>query len=111
MCCWWRGIIAPDRCNDSPPVPALQLSAYTMTSCLGRGLAPTRAALRSGKTGLAPCRFETVDLQTFVGEIDCVDAHEIPQRLAHFDCRNNRAGDLGLAQDGFMDAVAAAAAR
>jgi 3-oxoacyl-[acyl-carrier-protein] synthase-1 len=110
MCCWWRGIIGPDR-RPIPPVPALQLSAYTITSCLGRGLAPTRAALRSGRSGLAPCRFETVGLETYVGEIEGVDAQRIPEALARFDCRNNRAGDLGLAQDGFGEAVRAAASR
>jgi 3-oxoacyl-[acyl-carrier-protein] synthase-1 len=90
--------------------PAL-LSAYTMTSCLGRGLAPTRERLRSPASGLAPCRFETVDLDTYVGEISGVDATPLPARLARFDCRNNRAAELGLAQDGFAAAVEAAARR
>jgi 3-oxoacyl-[acyl-carrier-protein] synthase-1 len=82
-----------------------------MTSCLGRGLAPTRAALHAGASGLTACRFESVDLATFVGAIDGVDAHRLPQDLQRFDCRNNRAGDLALAQDGFIGAVAAAAKR
>jgi 3-oxoacyl-[acyl-carrier-protein] synthase-1 len=87
------------------------LSAYTMTSCLGAGLAPTRAALRAGTSGLAPCHFETVRLDTFVGEIAGVDAVRLPPALARFDCRNNRAAELGLAQDGFTLAVASAAVR
>jgi 3-oxoacyl-[acyl-carrier-protein] synthase I len=87
------------------------LSAYTMTSCLGRGLAPTRAALGAGSSGLAPCRFETVELDTFIGEIAGVDAVGMPSSLARFDCRNNRAAELGLVQDGFMQAVAAASHR
>ena len=82
-----------------------------MTSCLGAGLEPTRAALREGRGGLAPLRFETVDLETHAGEIQGVDAAELPPALRHFDCRNNRAAELGLAKDGFMEAVAAAAAR
>ena len=81
------------------------LSAYTMTSCLGRGLAPTLAALRAGRSGLTPCRFETADLATFVGEIPGVDDTKLPEPLARFDCRNNRAAELGLAQDGFSRAV------
>ena len=89
----------------------IRLAAYTMTSSLGRGLAPARAALRSGATGLAPCRFETVTIDTFVGEIAGVDAQALPAHLARFDCRNNRAAELGLAQDGFTDAVEASAAR
>ena len=81
------------------------LPAYTMTSCLGAGLAATRRALREGATGLAPLRFETVALDTFAGEIQGVDAVEIPDHLASFDCRNNRAAEMGLAQDGFAGEV------
>jgi 3-oxoacyl-[acyl-carrier-protein] synthase-1 len=92
-------------------VTALSISAYTLTSCLGRGLAATRQALHRGATGLAPCHFETVDLETFVGEIAGVDEQRLPAALASFDCRNNRAADLGLAQDGFAEAVERAAER
>lgn len=88
-----------------------RLGAYTMTSCLGRGLDAARAAIRSGATGLAPCRFETVELDTFVGEIAGVDDQALPARLARFDCRNNRAAELGLAQDGFIEEVARSASR
>jgi 3-oxoacyl-[acyl-carrier-protein] synthase I len=92
-------------------VTPVLLSAHTMTSCLGRGLAPTRAAFRAASSGLAPCRFETVELDTFIGEIAGVDETRIPAALARFDCRNNRAAELGLAQDRFMQAVAAASQR
>lgn len=87
------------------------LSAYTMTSCLGRGLEATRAAIRGARSGLAPCRFETVDLETFVGEIEGVDSTAVPASMARYDCRNNRAAETGLAQDGFLEAVAAAVGR
>jgi len=87
------------------------LSAYTMSSCLGRGLEATRAALAASRSGLAPCRFETATLDTFVGEIAGVDRQELPARLASFDCRNNRAAELGLTQDGFASAVEDAARR
>jgi 3-oxoacyl-[acyl-carrier-protein] synthase I len=42
----------------------LQLTHFTATSCLGRGLAATLAALEAARSGLAPCHFETVELQT-----------------------------------------------
>ena len=87
------------------------LSAYTMTSCLGRGLAPTRAAFRAVTSGLAPCRFDTVDLDTWVGEIAGLDDVPMPAALARFDCRNNRASELGLSQDGFSERVEEAATR
>jgi len=87
------------------------LSAYTMSSCLGHGLEPTRAALASGRSGLAPCAFETAVLETFTGEIPGVDATRLPSELARFDCRNNRAAEAGMANDGFLPAVADAARR
>ena len=90
--------------------PAL-LSAYTMTTCLGRGLEAARAALRAPRSALAPCRFESVQLDTFVGEIAGVDDVAVPAGLARYDCRNNRAAELALAQDGFADAVARSARR
>jgi 3-oxoacyl-[acyl-carrier-protein] synthase-1 len=85
----------------------ISLCAYTMTSCLGAGLEASRRALREGRTGLAPLDFETVPLDTYAGEIEGVDDVRLPARLAGFDCRNNRAAELGLAQDGFADAVEA----
>ncbi len=88
------------------------LSHFTATSCLGYGNAATLAALRLQCSGLQPCQFETVhDLATYVGEVAGVDAVSLPAPLAEYDCRNNRLAFLGLQQDGFSDAVAAAIAR
>src|SRR6185312_7691784 len=89
----------------------LLISAATLATCLGRGIEATRAALAGGASRLAPCRFETARLDTFVGEIEGVDAIRLPAALAHFDCRNNRAAELGLALDGFDAAVRDAAER
>jgi 3-oxoacyl-[acyl-carrier-protein] synthase-1 len=82
-----------------------------MTSCLGEGLAATRRALREGASGLAKIDFETVTLDTWVGEIEGVDEARVPSALSGFDCRNNRAAEMGLAQDGFIEAVKAAVSR
>jgi len=92
-------------------VRPLLISATTIASCLGRGVDATRAALASGTSGLAPCRFETAALETYVGEIAGVDETRLPPALAAFDCRNNRAAELGLVQDGFDAAVREAIAR
>ena len=89
----------------------LHLTHTTVTSCLGRGLEATLAALRAGKSGLAPGRFETAVLDTCIGEVSGVDEVRLPAALAAWDCRNNRLAELGLAQDGFLHAVQAAAAR
>jgi len=89
----------------------LRITAYTMTSCLGRGRAPTLAALVARRSGLAPCDFETVDLDTWVGEVSGVDDVRLDDALARFDCRNNRLAELGLVQDRFDVAVRDAIAR
>jgi 3-oxoacyl-[acyl-carrier-protein] synthase-1 len=89
----------------------LVLSAFTATSCIGRGLGPTLASLREERGGLAPCHFETVRLDTYIGEAPGVDDTRLPEGLGEFECRNNRLAWLGLCQDGMVAAVAAAARR
>lgn len=89
----------------------LSLSAFTATSSLGRGLEATLAALEGGRTGLKPCAFETVALETYVGEVPGVDEEPLPAELRDFECRNNRLALLGLRQDGFDEAVRALARR
>ncbi len=71
-----------------------------------------QAMLRQRKSGLLPCRFESVnDLETFIGEAPDVDAAPLPAPFAEYECRNNRLAWLGLRQDGFSAAVEAAIAR
>lgn len=89
----------------------LAIREYTAVSCLGVGKAATLAMLEAHRSGLAPCRFETVNLKTHVGEVPGVDAHHLPKTLAAYECRNNRLADLALAQDGFSDAVHSLVAR
>jgi 3-oxoacyl-[acyl-carrier-protein] synthase-1 len=89
----------------------LLLSEYTATSCIGRGVAPTLTALAERRSGLKRCEFETVNIDTHIGEVPGVDAQRLPKALQIFDCRNNRLAELAVQQDGFFDAVQAAAAR
>jgi 3-oxoacyl-[acyl-carrier-protein] synthase I len=90
---------------------ALVLKRFTATSCIGRGLREMLASLDEQRTGLAPCAFETVDLDTHIGEVPDVDAQRLPDTLREFDCRNNRLALLGLGQDEFAQAVEASAGR
>jgi 3-oxoacyl-[acyl-carrier-protein] synthase-1 len=92
-------------------VTPLLLSSYTATTCLGRGLDATRAALQAGTSGLAPCAFESVRLDTWIGEIPAVDAEKLPENLAAYACRNNRLALLALETDGFAGQVREAVAR
>ncbi len=86
----------------------LFLNRYAIASSTGIGLEATAQALGKMRSGLAPCTFETVRLDTFVGQI--ADAVLAPVRadLTEFDCRNNRIAQLCLQQDGFDQAVKAA---
>lgn len=90
---------------------SLLLAGYTASSCLGTGLDATWRALQSQRSGLKPCDFETVALDTWIGEVPGVDAVQLPAALRRYDCRNNRLALLGLQQDGFEDAVRQATAR
>lgn len=89
----------------------LQLSNYTLTTSLGAGRMAHLDALRGQRSGLAPCAFETVRLDTAIGEVAGVDATALRADLAEFDCRNNRLAQLALQQDGFDDGVRQALAR
>lgn len=93
------------------PASPYTLSRYTVTTCLGQGLAAHLDALTQGRSGLTPCRFETVDLPTWIGEVAGVDTVTLPAALARFDCRNNRLAWLALQADGFLEAAQAAIAR
>ena len=93
------------------PMQPLLLAEFTATSCIGTGLAPTLASLVGQRSGLTRCDFETVKIDTHIGEVPGVDAQRLPTQLRIFDCRNNRLAELALRQDGFFDAVEAAAAR
>ncbi|MDR3097941.1 MAG: beta-ketoacyl-[acyl-carrier-protein] synthase family protein [Paraburkholderia sp.] len=89
----------------------LLLSHFTATSCLGRGLDTTLAALRGRRGGLAPCDFERAELDTWIGSVEGVDAEPLRADLADYACRNNRLAQIGLTQDGFAARVEAAIAR
>ncbi len=89
----------------------LFLTQFTATSCLGTGLQPLRAALSSARSGLAPCRFEDVELDTWIGAVADIDEQPLPQIWSPFECRNNRLAFLGLGQDDFRAGVASCLSR
>jgi len=72
-------------------------------------LQQTLDALRQARLALKPCDFETVDLPTFIGEVEGVDDVVMAAGMADYNCRNNRLAQLGLEQDGFAEAVNVAA--
>src|SRR5258708_39806360 len=83
----------------------------TATSCIGKGVAATLESLLEQRSGLRNCEFETVDIETHIGEVAGVDDARLPDHLYKFECRNNRLAELALQEDGFFEAVQQAAER
>ena len=65
-------------------------------------------ALQAKRSGLLPCSFEDVDLETHIGKVEALDTLHVRTDLSAYDCRNNRLAQLCLEQDGFTDAIASA---
>ena len=86
----------------------LFLNRYAIASSAGIGLDATAQAVREMRSGLAPCAFETVRLDTHVGQIADFVLLPVRAELSEFDCRNNRIAQLCLRQVGFDQAVTAA---
>lgn len=93
------------------PVSPLPVNAYAVCSAAGRGRKATLEALRSRSGGLSENDFGQRPVQTYIGRVGGIEDEPLPEHLAHWDCRNNRLAWLGLRQDDFLDAVAAARKR
>lgn len=89
----------------------LALTACSIVTCLGAGRQANVTALRARRSGLAPCTFETVRLDTQVGEVARVDDVALPGHLSRYDCRNSRLAQFALDTDGFAERARAARAR
>jgi 3-oxoacyl-[acyl-carrier-protein] synthase I len=89
----------------------LFISSCSIVNCLGAGSQAILDALRTKRSGLAPCDFETVALDTWIGRVPGLEDFRVRNDLAAYDCRNNRLAQLGLELDGFAASVAAARAR
>ena len=84
----------------------LLVRSYTTANCVGIGREALYHGLRERRSGLAHCAFETVDLDTYVGQVPDDALAPLRNDLTDFECRNNRLAQLGLRQDGFEQAVA-----
>lgn len=65
-------------------------------------------ALQARRSGLVPCVFEDVDLETYIAKVGMPDSFRVRSDLSAYDCRNNRLAQLCLEQDGFVEATEAA---
>jgi 3-oxoacyl-[acyl-carrier-protein] synthase-1 len=89
----------------------LAITHCSIVNALGAGTPAIAAGLRERRSGLAPCDFETVTLDTWIGRVPGLEAVGMRAGLEAYDCRNNRLAQLALALEGYADAVAAAKER
>ena len=89
----------------------LILTSYTTVNACGHGLDETRAALRREQSGLRPCDFDDVGLDTYIGRVKSVENCPVDESLRAFDCRNNRLAQMALRADEFAAAVARSVTR
>jgi 3-oxoacyl-[acyl-carrier-protein] synthase I len=97
---------APDR-PPAIPLQPLVISDFAVVNSLGADREAVAAALRAMRSGLAPCDFETVSLETCIGRVAQLEDVRLRADLAVYDCRNNRLAQLGLQSGGFERRVAA----
>ena len=69
------------------------------------------AGLRERRSGLAPCDFDGVGLDTHIGRVPGLGSIAMRADLERFDCRNNRLAQRALELDGFAEAVRSARER
>ncbi|MGE5758153.1 MAG: beta-ketoacyl-[acyl-carrier-protein] synthase family protein [Sideroxydans sp.] len=86
----------------------LVISHLALANSLGLGSSATLDALRTRRSGLTPCAFEDVDLETYIAKVAALDGYRVRSELSAYDCRNNRLAQLCMEQDGFTDAIEAA---
>jgi 3-oxoacyl-[acyl-carrier-protein] synthase-1 len=92
------------------PAP-LALTSLCLATALGAGQDETWEAIRTGRSALKPCEFDSLPVAAYAGAVPALDHAALTGEWAAFDCRNNRLAELALQQDGFAEAVARARAR
>jgi len=83
-------------------MPKLQLSSYTLTTALGRGLGANTRALLQCTSGLRPHDLGDTEFDTWIGRVEGIEEEVLPDEFLKYDCRNNRLAYLGMQQDDFI---------
>jgi 3-oxoacyl-[acyl-carrier-protein] synthase-1 len=87
------------------------ITRYSIACSAGVGSEAMLQALRSQGSGLTRCDFESAVLDAWIGRVPEKFLLPPAAGLEKFDCRNNRLAALGLATDGFGNAVVEASQR
>ncbi len=88
----------------------LFITARGIVTALGQGDAATLDALRARRSGLRACDFADI-AEGYIGRVEGVDGHRLPDELARYDCRNNRLAHLALQAEDFATQVLRATER
>ena len=80
----------------------LRITAHSVACAAGVGVAALRDSLRERRGGLRPNDFTDVPLPTCIGRVTGIEDLTLPDRLAYWDCRNNRLAWLALQADDFF---------
>jgi 3-oxoacyl-[acyl-carrier-protein] synthase-1 len=94
-----------------PPLSPTYLTKATLVSPMGCGVDAVWDAILAGRSGLIPCNFEDVTLNTYIGRVRGVESFAFPQAFAPYDNRANRLVLMALAEDGMEDGLRAAIAQ
>lgn len=91
---------------------SLAISHACAANALGFGLNGIWQGFQRQQTGLSANTLSWAqDKATYIGRVPHLESLPVAQKLAVFDCRNNRLAQLALQQDGFSEAVAEVVAR
>ncbi len=89
----------------------LAITHFSIVNSLGDGAEAVREGVRKMRSGLTPCDYDSVGLDTHIGRVRGLEEMRVRGDLADFDCRNNRLVQRCLEQDGFSESVARARER
>lgn len=95
--------------NTTRHRPLAAVTAYTLTSALGAGVAATIEAVQAQRGGLTP-RALREGGSSWMGKVEDLDT-PLPEALRQYDCRATRMMARAIAQDDFLTAVAQARER
>jgi len=84
--------------------PLLALTAYTMTTAMGAGMQANKKQLLAERSCLSKEELAGIELDVWLGRVAGVETQQLPQNLSDWISRNNQLLELGLQQDGFLQA-------
>jgi 3-oxoacyl-[acyl-carrier-protein] synthase-1 len=81
------------------------ISASTVTSAAGKGLAELRRSIVERRSGLRHNDLDGCGIDTWIGRVSGLEDTNFPTPLRNLDSRNNRLAWMGLQQDGLLTSL------